>query len=113
MAKDAQGHGSDASGGVGPAHQSMVRKLVAAGQVHAAMAHAVTGYDRQQQARAQRPGGYYNPNAIGHYLGAVQNASKAIAGGVSHADAINQHFNGPLANRLHKALGTGGTAPKY
>lgn len=117
--KDAKGHGSDAHGGTGKvldrslafnpaAHQSMVQKVLASGDVHGAMAHVVTGYDRQQQGRADIKGTYHNPNALGLYLGAVERAATAIKSGVPHADAINQHFNGALANKLHKALGTGG-----
>lgn len=106
--KDAKGHGSDAKGGVGAAHQSMVQKVLASGDVHGAMAHAVTGYDRQQADRAAAKGSYYNHNALGLYLGAVERAAAEIKSGKSHADAINNHFNGSLANRLHKALKTGG-----
>lgn len=115
--KDAKGHGSD--GGTGKvldrslafnpaAHQSMVQKVLATGDVHAAMAHTVTGYDRQQQGRADIKGDYHNPNALGLYLGAVERAAADIKSGASHADAINNNFNGPLANRLHKSLKTGG-----
>ena len=119
MAQDAKGHGSDARGGqtvyaksggaLGPAHQSMIRKVLATGDVHGAMAHAITGYDRQQQARSDLKGTYYNPNTLGLALGAAERAAKDIRGGASHADAINNHFNGGLARTLHKALGTGGT----
>ena len=117
MAKDAKGHGSEARGGAATdrdgyaAHQSMVRKVLASGDVNSAMAHAVTGYDRKQQEMAASPnrGGYYNPNALGLYLGGVDRAMKDIQGGKSLPDAINNHFNGGLARTLHKALGTGGT----
>lgn len=129
--KDAKGHGSDGKGGgvfnrdsarefanrIGltsdskvqaAAHQSMVGKVLASGDVHGAMAHAVTGYDRQQSERATTKGSYYNHNALGLYLGAVERAAKDIKSGTPHVDAINSHFNGALANRLHKALKTGG-----
>ena len=88
----------------------MVRKVLAAGDVRGAMAHSVTGYDRQQEAKAVGQGSYYNQYALPQYLGAVERASKDIAGGASHADAINNNFNGALANRLHRDLGTGGKA---
>jgi len=119
--KDAKGHGSEPknAGGTaltkqfGPgelaAHQSMVRKVLATGDVHAAMAHAVTGYDRKEQARAEVKGTYYNPNALGIMLGRVPDVVKDIKSGMSHGDAINKNFNGGLARSLHKALGTGGT----
>jgi hypothetical protein len=117
--KDEKGHGSDAKGGTaltkqfGPgemaAHQSMVRKTLATGDVHGALAHAVTGYDRKEQARAEVKGSYYNPNALGIYLGGVQRAAESIKAGKSHAEAINNEFNGSLANHLHKSLKTGGT----
>jgi hypothetical protein len=107
--KDAKGHGSEAKGAGEAAHQSMVRKTLASGDVHAALAHAVTGYDRQQSARAEAKGTYYNPNALGIYLGGVQRAVNDIRGGANHADAINNNFNGGLARSLHKTLGTGGT----
>ena len=126
MAKDAKGHGSEARGGAATdrdgyaAHQSMVRKVLASGDVHSAMAHAVTGYDRKQQERAASisrvvpwgqglRGGYYNSNALGLYLDAVGRAVKDINGGASHADAINNNFNGALARHLHRSLGTGST----
>jgi|SRR5208283_1870300 len=116
MAKDAKGHGSESRGGGTDrdgyaAHQSMVRKVLATGDVQSAMAHAVTGYDRKQQEMAASPnrGGYYNPNALGLYLGGVQRAVKDINGGMSHADAINNNFNGALARHLHRSLGTGDT----
>jgi hypothetical protein len=119
MAKDAGGHGSESRGGTaltkqfGPgemaAHQSMVRKVLASGDVHRALSHAVTGYDRKEQARAEVKGSYYNPNALGIYLWGAQRAAESIKKGVSHADAINNEFNGGLARSLHKALGTGGT----
>lgn len=110
MAKDEKGHGSEARGVLegGAAHQSAVRKMLAAGDVHSALSHAVTRYDREQSARASAKGTYYNPNAIGLYLGRAADTAKAIKGGALHADAINANFNGSLANRLHKALGTGG-----
>jgi len=117
--KDAKGHGSDSKGGTAltkqfgagemAAHQSMVRKTLAAGDTHAALAHAVTGFDRQQSARAEAKGTYYNPNALGLYLGRVGDVVKDIKGGASHADAINNNFNGALANHLHRTLQTGGT----
>ena len=117
--KDEKGHGSDPRGGTaltkqfGPgetaAHLSMVRKVLATGDVHGALAHAVTGYDRQEQARAEVKGTYYNPNALGIMLGGVQRAAESIKAGASHADAINNEFNGGLARSLHKALRTGGT----
>jgi hypothetical protein len=113
MAKDKSGHGSEKRG-VGAAHQSMVRKVLATGNVGAAMAHSVTGFDRQQQARASGPGklgnSYYNPYALPQYLGAAHEAAQKVAGGMSHADAINEHFTGQLANRLHRDLQTGGKA---
>lgn len=110
MAKDAKGHGSETRGTLegGAAHQSMVRKLLTAGDVHAALSHAVTRYDREQEARAGAKGSHYNRYALGLYLGRVEDVAKAIKGGTPHADAINANFNGSLANRLHKALGTGG-----
>ncbi len=112
MAKDAKGHGSDPKGGGGfdpAAHKRMVGKVLASGDVRGAMAHTVTGYDRQQQARSEAKGTYYNQYALPQYLGAVDRAHTDILRGVSHADAINNHFNGSLARTLHKNLGTGGT----
>lgn len=122
--KDAKGHGSEAHGSyqnvsdkplvsnaardAAAAHQSMVQKVLANGDTHGAMAHVVTAYDREQMGRSSGKGRYYNPNALGLYLGAVERAAGEIKGGASHGDAINNNFNGPLANRLHKALKTGG-----
>lgn len=110
--KDAKGHGSDGKGSGplegGAAHQGLVQKILATGDVHGAMAHAVTRYDREQADRSAKKGSYYNPNAIGLYLGGVEHVAAAIKGGVSAGTAINSHFNGSLANRLHKALKTGG-----
>lgn len=104
--KDAKGHGSELHGGA--AHQSMVRKTLVAGDVHGALAHAVTRYDREQSDKADRKGSYYNPNALGLYLGRVGDVAKAIKGGMPAEHAINANFNGALANRLHKVFKTGG-----
>ena len=116
--KDEKGHGSDPRGGTaltkqfGPgelaAHKSMVRKMAAAGDVGGALAHAVTGYDRQQQARADVKGSYYNPNALGIMLGGASRAAESIKAGNNPAEAINNEFNGSLANHLHRSIGTGG-----
>lgn len=73
------------------------------------MAHSVTAYDRGQEARAAKnPKAYHNTYALGHYLGAVDRAHSEMKKGTSPAEAINKHFNGALAKRLHKHLGTGG-----
>jgi hypothetical protein len=92
------------------AHKGLVRKLLASGDLHGAMAHSVTGYDRQQQERASKSRhGYHNPYAIGLYLKAVGHAHDDIKLGKSTEEAINNNFNGGLARHLHRELGTGGT----
>jgi hypothetical protein len=74
------------------------------------MAHSVTAYDRGQEARAAKnPKAYHNTYALGHYLKAVDGAHGEMKKGTAPAEAINKHFNGALAKRLHKHLGTGGT----
>jgi hypothetical protein len=71
--------------------------------IHSQLAHAVTRYDRRQQSSK-----YHNPHALGLYLGAAERAQNDIKGGKSVVDAINTHFNGSLANHIHKTLKTGG-----
>lgn len=73
------------------------------------MVHSVTAYDRQNLDRHQKKGSYYNHYALGHYLKAVDGAHDEMKKGTHPSEAINKHFNGPLAKRLHKHLGTGGT----
>ncbi len=73
------------------------------------MSHAVTRYDRKQEEKANKKGGYYNHYALGHYLKAVDNIHADISKGMSHADAINNNTLGALARALHKALKTGDT----
>jgi hypothetical protein len=73
------------------------------------MVHSVTRYDRKQQEKASTdPKHYHNPHALGQYLGAVDRAHEDMTKGFSPADSINHHFNGTLANHLHKHCGTGG-----
>jgi hypothetical protein len=75
-----------------------------------AMVHAVTQYDiKQEQAAKKNPKRYHNRYALGHYLGAVDRVHGDMKSGVSHGDAINNHFNGALARHLHKTLKTGDT----
>lgn len=105
--KDAKGHGSNARLEGGAAHQRMVRKTLEAGDTHRALAHSLTRYDREQEHKASQGRGSHNPYALGLYLGRAQDVADAVKGGTKLGDAINQHFNGPLANRLHRDLGTG------
>jgi hypothetical protein len=112
--KDAKGHGSNNRGALpgAAAHQSMVRKVLASGDVHQAMAHALTRYDREQSHKASQGRGYYNQYALPQYLGAAERIMTDIKAGKPHADAINAHTSGAVANRLHKALGTNVKFPK-
>lgn len=108
--KDPKGHGSNSKGVPGrAAHQSMVRKTLATGNVENAVAHSLTRYDREQQARGKD----YNTYALGHYLAAAGRIGESVKGGSTIADAINEHTNGSLANRLHTDLQTGAKARKY
>jgi hypothetical protein len=115
--KDAQGHGSNGKGALegAAAHKRMVQKFVQGGNTHAAIVHTLTRYDREQQDRTARgvKGAYYNPYALGHYMAAAGRISEDIGKGVKPGQAINNHVTGGIANRLHKALGTGEKAPKY
>jgi hypothetical protein len=65
------------------------------------MVHSVTSYDRSRQNKKD-----YNHYALGHYLAASDRAHQDMLNGVSPTDAINRQFNGALARRLHKHLGT-------
>ena len=77
--------------------------------IHQQLAHAVTRYDRRQEDAAKKnPKRYHNPHALGLYLGAAERAHEDIKKGMSVVDAVNTHFNGSLANHVHKALKTGG-----
>lgn len=108
--KDPKGHGSNPKSVPGrAAHQSMVRKTYAAGNVEGAVAHSLTRYDREQQARGKN----YNVYALGHYMGAASKIAESVKSGSVIQDAINEHTSGSLANRLHTDLQTGAKARKY
>src|SRR4051812_4266309 len=77
---------------------------------HRTMTHAVTEYDRKQEAAAAKnPRRYHNRYALPQYLSAVDRAHADIKKGHSVGDAVNNHFNGGLARHLHKKLKTGDT----
>lgn len=75
------------------------------------MIHSLTAYDSTQQQRAAaNPRAYHNPHALSHYMKAADEAYQSMKAGMAPADAINKHFVGYVADRLHKHLGTGGTS---
>jgi hypothetical protein len=69
------------------------------------LTHAVTRYDRRREGKRG-----YNPHALPLYLRAADDTHEDIKKGHSVADAVNNNFNGPLANHIHKMLNTGGKA---
>ena len=78
--------------------------------IKAKLIHAVTQFDiKDYRKNQQNPKHHYNPNALGLYLGRLEDLHKDLDSGVSPGVAINNHFNGGLARHLHKTLKTGGT----
>jgi len=69
-------------------------------RIHAAIMHAITAYD-QRQAR----GKYYNPNALGLYCGAMNDAFAAVQGGTALRAALVRHFTGRLLDAVLMAVG--------
>jgi hypothetical protein len=65
------------------------------------MIHAVTEYDRKQEAKKVG----YNPYALPQYLGAVSRAADAIAAGENPRAAILSCFSGRLATAVLKSVG--------
>ena len=71
--------------------------------------HAVTEFDRKQEARARaakNPRAYYNMHALPQYLGRVADVCEDIDAGADPAAAIARGFTpGPLRNACLKAIG--------
>lgn len=71
------------------------------------LTHAVTEYDRKQEAKAAKnPRAYYNVYALPQYLGRVADVMADIEAGAAPVDAVIAGFTpGPLRNACLKALG--------
>jgi len=76
-------------------------------EISRALAHAVTTYDRKQEAKAKaNPRAYYNHYALPQYLGRVADIVTDIRQGADHSAAVCAGFTpGPLRNACLKALG--------
>lgn len=73
--------------------------------------HSLSAYDATQQQRAAaNPRAYHNPHALNLYMKSADEAYQSMKAGMAPADAINNHFVGYVADRLHKHLGTGGSS---
>lgn len=71
--------------------------------------HAVTDFDRKQEARAAKnPRAYYNVYALPQYLGRVADVCDDIDAGADPIAAIMRGFTpGPLRTACLKAIGAG------
>ena len=71
------------------------------------LAHAVTAYDRKQEAKADKnPRAYYNVYALPQYLGRVAEVCEDIDAGADPVAAIMRGFTpGPLRTTCLKAIG--------
>jgi hypothetical protein len=69
-------------------------------RIDAALMTAITKYD-QRQARGRS----FNPYALAHYCGALQDARARVAEGQSWRRALVQSFNGRLLDNVLKAIG--------
>ena len=69
------------------------------------LVHAVTEYDRQQEARDIKAGRRVNIYALGIMLGAVNNVIEDINAGKTPRAAILANFNGRLCDRCLTAIG--------
>ncbi len=68
--------------------------------------HAVTEYDRRQEARAKKSKrGYYNHYALGIYLGRLDEVCNEIDGGADIRKTIEANFNDRLLTCVLKAAG--------
>lgn len=68
--------------------------------LRATLNHAVTRYDRR---RAGRKG--YNPNALGIYLGRVDEVVRRVTAGADLAATLDDCFNDRLLDVIRKACG--------
>lgn len=79
--------------------------------IRSALNHAVTAFDRKQEAKAAAPQSWpprhsHNPNALAAYLGRVADIAADIEAGADPAEAIARGFTpGPLRNACLKAIG--------
>lgn len=65
------------------------------------LTHAATQLDRRNEQSALKRGQLHNPYALSHYLGAIQNIQKHVAGGLDVHAAIDKETTGRLASTLH------------
>lgn len=70
-----------------------------------ALLHALTSYDRRQEAAARRPGRYHNPYALAHYCGALQRTDERVAAGLTLREALVMSFCGRLLDVVLRAAG--------
>lgn len=70
-------------------------------QIHSAIVHALTAYDRKQSTKK-----FYNPYALGIYFKALEEAEQLVAKGKSYEDALALHFTDRLLTPVLKALKT-------
>lgn len=72
--------------------------------IRATLVHAVTRYDRTQEARSAKRGSY-NPYALSLYLGAVSRVVAAAEHGQPIRKALVENMNGRLLDVCLKAVG--------
>lgn len=76
-------------------------------EIRRALNHAVTEFDRKQEAKAARnPRAYHNAYALPQYLGRVADVMADIEAGAEPSAAIVAGFTpGPLRNACLKTIG--------
>jgi hypothetical protein len=83
----------------------MTHKLFG-GTLHSALVHAVTEFDRKEEARAARSKrGYHNIYALAQYLKRVEDIEADIANGATVRAAILAGMSGKLCAHVLKAVG--------
>ena len=74
------------------------------GTVKAALQHALTAYDKKQEAAAQKRGTHFNHYALAQYLERIDEVCEDIARGASPRAACLAAFSGRLQDVALKAI---------
>ena len=78
---------------------------LSAGSAGADLNHAVTRYDRAQEAKAAKNRrAYYNPNALAIYLGRVQEIAERVERGADLGVEIEHGLNDRLRDYVIKYM---------
>jgi hypothetical protein len=78
---------------------------LSAGSVGADLSHAVTRYDRAQEAKAAKNRrAYHNPNALAIYLGRVHEIAERVERGANLGAEINRELTDRLLDYVIKYM---------